>query len=132
MLPLRWLNALFSHIPSHLSRPTAALLFLAAHPASAQPPLSFAMEVSSITQTAGFRAPVSYIMEALTNDKQVRDEDKRPWQPCHPPPPCSAGPCPTPQPSTSAAEQSPQPDRKRGGAGPAQWATVVPTDDELA
>ena len=32
------------------------------------------MEVSLITQTAGFRAPVSYIMEALTNDKQVREK----------------------------------------------------------
>lgn len=35
------------------------------------------MEVSSITQTAGFRAPVSYIMEALTNDKQVSSRSKQ-------------------------------------------------------
>ena len=35
------------------------------------------MEVSSITQTAGFRAPVSYILEALTNDKQVSRQGHR-------------------------------------------------------
>lgn len=71
MLPLRCLNALLSHISSHGQPPLCSF--------QPHPPLSStlrsAMEVSSITQTAGFRAPVSYIMEALTNDKQVRDED---------------------------------------------------------